>query len=104
MSAEPDGWLYFKRALSLRCPECGESHVFAPLHDTHSLKEWMQPLDGCPKCHYKYLREPGYFLLSTWALNYGVVGGLGLAAAFLPMPSGIGIRRNGKRSSAWRSR
>lgn len=41
----------------------------------------MHPLEGCPKCHYKYEREPGYFLLSTWALNYGLVGGTGLAIA-----------------------
>ena len=42
----------------------------------------MHPLEGCPQCRYKYEREPGYFLLSTWALNYGVIGGLGVIAAF----------------------
>lgn len=83
VSADPDPWLYYKRALQLRCPECGESRIFPPFSETHSLNQWMDPLEGCPHCHYKYEREPGYFLLSTWALNYGVVGGLGLIVALV---------------------
>lgn len=83
MSTDPNPWLYYKRALQLRCPECGESRIFPPFSETHSLNQWMHPLEGCPHCHYKYEREPGYFLLSTWALNYGVVGGLGLIVALV---------------------
>ena len=79
MPRESDWWLFYKRALKLRCPECGEHSIFKPLKETRSLNDWMHPLEGCPKCGYKYEREPGYFLLSTWALNYGIVGGLGLA-------------------------
>jgi len=30
-----------------------------------------------------YEREAGYFLLSIWAINYGVIGGLGVAVLFL---------------------
>lgn len=82
-SADPDPVLYYKRALALRCPECGESPVFVPWSETHSLAQWMHPLEGCPRCHYAYEREPGYFLLSTWALNYGVMGGLGLLCALI---------------------
>lgn len=37
------------------------------------------PLDGCPRCGYAYDREPGYFLLAIWAVNYGVASILGLA-------------------------
>ena len=36
------------------------------------------PLDGCPKCGYPYEREPGYFLLSIFAINYGVGALLGV--------------------------
>jgi hypothetical protein len=36
------------------------------------------PLDGCPKCGYPYEREPGYFLLSIFAINYGVAALLGV--------------------------
>ena len=83
MSNEPDPVVYYKRALSLRCPECGEAPIFKSWSDTHSVRDWMQPLQGCPHCHYNFEREPGYFLLSTWALNYGVMGGLGLMVALI---------------------
>ncbi|HLX65100.1 MAG TPA: DUF983 domain-containing protein, partial [Planctomycetota bacterium] len=82
MPNEPNAKLFLERALRLRCPECGESHIFAPLRDTRTLSQWMHPLDSCPRCGYRYEREAGYFLLATWALNYGIVGGLGLLAAF----------------------
>ncbi len=36
------------------------------------------PLDGCPRCGYPFQREPGYFLLSIFAINYGVGALLGL--------------------------
>ncbi|HYG77427.1 MAG TPA: hypothetical protein VEK08_20640 [Planctomycetota bacterium] len=74
-------WKFFKRGLKLRCPECGETPIFA--REIHSLKDWVCPLEGCPRCGYKYEREPGYFLISTWAINYGVIGALGLATVFL---------------------
>ena len=37
------------------------------------------PLDGCPHCGYAFEREPGYFLLSIFAINYGVGALIGLA-------------------------
>lgn len=80
---EPDAMLYFKRAMQLRCPECGVSPLYSSWKETHSLDQWMHPLPGCPRCAYPYERESGYFLISIWAINYGVVGGLGLGALFL---------------------
>src|SRR3954464_4664653 len=71
-------WVYIRRGLELRCPECGISPVFVPLRKVRSLFDWFTPLDGCPRCGYAYEREQGYFLLSVWGLNYGVVAGLGL--------------------------
>lgn len=35
------------------------------------MHDWFAPLDGCPRCGYPYEREPGYFLMSIWAINYG---------------------------------
>ena len=64
--------LYFFRALRLRCPLCGISPLFIPLFKTRSLRDWFTPLDGCPRCGYPYEREPGYFLMSIWAINYGI--------------------------------
>jgi uncharacterized protein (DUF983 family) len=69
---------YFGRAMILRCPVCGKSPVFAPLIKTRSLRDWFSPLDGCPRCGYPYEREPGYFLASTWVINYGAGSVLGI--------------------------
>jgi len=48
------------------------------LSQTRNLRDWFTPLDGCPKCGYPYEREPGYFLLAIWAVNYGCASLLGL--------------------------
>jgi uncharacterized protein (DUF983 family) len=44
-----------------------------------TLRDWFTPLDGCPRCGYPYEREPGYYLISIWAINYGVGSIVGLA-------------------------
>ena len=76
-------WLYLKRSLLCRCPTCGEKPIFPPLKETRSLQDWFTPLDGCPKCGYAYEREPGYFLLAIWGVNYGVIGLGGMSAYFI---------------------
>ena len=77
------GWnkalLYLGRALLLRCPVCGKSPLFPPLRSTRTLRDWFTPLDGCPRCGYPYEREPGYFLVSVWIINYGAGSVLGIA-------------------------
>jgi uncharacterized protein (DUF983 family) len=75
--------LYLKRSLLCRCPTCGEKPIFAPVRETRSLQDWFTPLDGCPKCGYAYEREPGYFLLAIWGVNYGVIGLGGMSAYFI---------------------
>jgi uncharacterized protein (DUF983 family) len=74
---------YFGRALRLRCPVCGQTPVFPALARTRTAHDWFTPLDGCPRCGYAYDREPGYFLLSIWAINYGIAALLGLVLYFL---------------------
>ena len=83
--------VYLGRALRLRCPECGVSPVFIPAGRTRSVRDWVTPLDGCPRCGYAYERESGYFLIAIWGIHYFTVTGLGLAAglvldALVPMP------------------
>lgn len=68
-----------RRALRLRCPLCGVSAIFLSLQRTRRFDDWFKPLDGCPRCGYAYDREPGYFLLATWVLNYGFVSSFGIA-------------------------
>ena len=70
---------YFIRALRLRCPMCGISPIFVPWHRLNSLRNWFTPLDGCPRCGYAYERETGYFLLSIWAVNYGIGSLMGIS-------------------------
>ena len=69
---------YFTRAMLLRCPVCGKSPIFLPALRTRSLHDWFTPLDGCPRCGYPYEREAGYFLVSTWVINYGAGSLLGI--------------------------
>lgn len=71
---------YFFRACRLKCVECGTRPIFAPLLEIRSLRDYFTPLDGCPRCGYAYERETGYFLLSIWAINYGIgsIAGIGL--------------------------
>ena len=71
------------RALRLQCPECGRHPVFTPARKVRSLYDWFYPLDGCPQCGYAYEREDGYFLIAIWAVNYGLVGALGMTAGLL---------------------
>jgi len=76
-------WLFFRRGLRLRCPECGHVRIFKPWRATRTLDDWFRPLDGCPNCNYKYEPEEGYFLVATWVMNYAVVVGFGFLLAFL---------------------
>jgi uncharacterized protein (DUF983 family) len=69
---------YLGRALRLVCPVCGVCPMFPSVSRTRNLRDWFTPLDGCPRCGYAYDREPGYFLLSIWAINYGIAALLGL--------------------------
>jgi uncharacterized protein (DUF983 family) len=74
---------YLRRALRLRCPVCGEHPIFVAWRRVRSLHDWLTPLEGCPRCRYRYDREPGYFLLATWAFGYVAVGGAALVAWLL---------------------
>lgn len=85
--------VFFRRALALKCPECGTKPIFIPLPRVRSLGGWFTPLDGCTRCGYAYEREVGYFLLATWGVNYtaGCLIGLLIALVLetffrLPLP------------------
>jgi uncharacterized protein (DUF983 family) len=75
--------VYLGRAMRLRCPECGVSRVFMPARKTRTARDWVTPLDGCPRCGYAYQREGGYFLIATWGVHYFTVTGVCLAMALL---------------------
>ena len=52
----------FLRGTSLVCPMCGQGKLFAG---------WLHMNSNCSKCHFKFERDPGYFLGSTY-INYGL--------------------------------
>jgi hypothetical protein len=52
--------------------------MFPKASRVRRLSDWFAPLDGCPRCGYAYEREPGYFLMAIWAVNYGCGSLLGL--------------------------
>ncbi len=83
IAPEPRTWRlagkFFWRALLLKCPECGISPIFPPLHRMRKPADLFTPLDGCPRCGYAYTREVGYFLMATWAVSYGFGAIVGLA-------------------------
>lgn len=76
--SSPSALTYLGRALRLRCPVCGEKPIFVPVTKVRRIHDWFTPLDGCPRCGYPYEREPGYFLMSIWAINYGFGSIVGL--------------------------
>jgi hypothetical protein len=69
---------YLWRATFWRCPVCGTRPIFVPVSQVRSLHSWLTPLDGCPVCGYAFDREPGYFLMSVWAIGYGVSAVVGI--------------------------
>ncbi|MBE7157334.1 MAG: hypothetical protein INR62_02655 [Rhodospirillales bacterium] len=73
---------YLWRATWLKCPVCGTRPIFPTLHRTRRLTDWFTPLDWCPNCRYLYEREPGYFLLSQWAIGYGLGALVGVLIYF----------------------
>ena len=52
--------------------------MFLPLHRIESITDWVDTLSGCPRCDYYYHREPGYFLLALWIINFGIVAVIGV--------------------------
>ena len=44
-----------------------------------SVNDWFDTLPGCPRCNYAYDREPGYFMLALWSLDYGLAALFGIA-------------------------
>ena len=75
--------LYLKRAMVWRCPVCGVSPMFLPVKRVESISDWVDTLDGCPRCDYYYERESGYFLFPLWIVNFSIVAFLGVAQVLI---------------------
>jgi hypothetical protein len=66
--------------VGLKCPNCGKGHVFykskIPFFGMPNMKE------TCDDCHYKFDREPGYFLGAMY-VSYGLAVFEGIVAFLL---------------------
>lgn len=50
------------RGARRRCPRCGSGHLF---------QGWFRLKDRCPRCHFTFEREEGFFL-GAFVINFGV--------------------------------
>lgn len=41
------------RGFTRRCPQCGSGHLF---------RHWINMVESCPRCQYRFEREEGFFL------------------------------------------
>lgn len=66
--------------VTLKCPNCGKAHVFykqkIPFFGVPKMRE------TCEACHYKFDREPGYFLGAMY-VSYGLAVFEGIVAFLL---------------------
>ena len=74
---------YLWRSARLRCPVCGISPLFLPARRTEGILDWFTMLPGCPRCGYRYEREPGYFLFPLWLVSFGLVPLVGVGLFLL---------------------
>jgi hypothetical protein len=57
-----------------KCPNCGQARVFKK---PGGLFKMPQMHEQCPVCHYKFYREPGYFLGAMY-ISYGIAVLMGI--------------------------
>lgn len=65
--------------LQQKCPKCGKEKIFKKNTEWIAFPE-MHKL--CPNCHYKFDREPGYFLGAMF-VSYALAVGEGLVTFIL---------------------
>jgi hypothetical protein len=63
-----------------KCPKCGEGQVFEEKKHWHDIMPIMKK--NCDCCHYKFDREPGYFLGAMY-ISYAIGVALGLGTFVL---------------------
>lgn len=69
-----------KTCLQLKCPNCGEGKVFEVQADKFLAFPEMHK--KCPKCSYRFDREPGYFLGAMF-VSYALAVAEGLISFFI---------------------
>jgi uncharacterized protein (DUF983 family) len=79
--------MLLRRGLRRRCPVCGQKRIFT---------RWVRMAERCPRCEFRFCREPGEWL-GSWFLNIClaqvllvVVLIVGVAVSY-PRPSVVGL-------------
>ncbi len=62
MSAYPYPKGVFQRCLRHQCPVCLNGRLYAKLAETRRIHDLIFPLEFCPSCHFRFAREPGYYV------------------------------------------
>ena len=62
------------RGLAKRCPLCGSGGLFS---------RWFRTRERCPRCHYRFEREEGFFL-GAYVINLAITEGLLIVFAIIP--------------------
>ncbi len=63
------------RGLAKRCARCGQGRLF---------RRWFTMVERCPRCHYRFEREEGFFL-GAFVVNLAVTEGLLLVVSIIPL-------------------
>jgi uncharacterized protein (DUF983 family) len=71
--------LWLKGVLHEKCPNCGKGQVFMKGKRPFAVPVMKQ---NCEACHYRFNREPGYFLGAMY-ISYGIAVLLGMLTFLL---------------------
>ncbi len=74
-------WTHLRRALLLRCPNCGGGPIF---------RRWITAVEACPDCHLKLDRGETDYFIGGYTVNFVVaeftIAAGAVAAVFLTWP------------------
>jgi uncharacterized protein (DUF983 family) len=84
MNESPSFFIILSRALSSKCPVCGQGQLFAKLHQIQNSTHFFIPLEVCNNCKFQFGRQPGYYFgvitpilpilaLATGAFSAGII-------------------------------
>ena len=74
IASRPTPGRMLARGLAKRCPLCGAGRLFS---------RWFTMKERCPRCHYRFEREEGFFL-GAYVINLAVAQALVILLAVVP--------------------
>lgn len=62
MSNDPSFGEIFSLCLHSKCPVCGRGRLFSKMTSLRGARDLFLPLEHCEVCHFRFGRQPGYYL------------------------------------------